>query len=221
MRCAMANKTNHKIRVLVVDDHPMVRRGIIQTLSETPDIKVVGEARTGKEVLKKIPDPNIDVVLLDISMPDINGLEILKAIRSQSSCPAVLILTIYKEEQYAMRFFKAGASGYLTKSGPADQIVKAIRKVSQGEQYITPVLAEQLASRLESGNEISPHDSLSAREYQVMCMIATGKTVSEISQELGLSVTTVSTYRSRILEKMKLKNNAQLICYVLKNDLVQ
>lgn len=217
----MANQEIKKIGVLIADDHPMVRRGIIQTLSETTDIEVIGEATTGEEVLKLLPDFNVDVILLDILMPDKNGLEILKMIKSQTACPPVLILTIYAEEQYAVRFLKAGASGYLTKSGPPEQMVTAIRKIAKGEKYITSTLAERLASYLEPGSEKPPHDSLSGREFQVMCLLGAGKTVSEISHDLNLSVTTVSTYRSRILDKMKMKNNAQLIHYALKKELIE
>jgi two-component system invasion response regulator UvrY len=208
------------IRILIADDHTIVREGLKQILAETPDMAVAGEACNGQEVLEKIWKNDYDVVLLDISMPGRSGLDILKEIKSERPKISVLILSMYSEEQYAIRALRAGASGYMTKEGAPDELIEAIRKVSQGRKYISPSLAEKLAFNLESGSEKAPHEDLSDREYQVMCMIASGKTIKEIADELSLSVKTISTYRSRILEKMGMKSNAALTHYAMQNRLV-
>jgi len=210
------------IRILIADDHTIVREGLKQILAETPDMVVVDEANNGQEVLEKVWKNDYDVVLLDISMPGRSGLDILKQLKSENAKLAVLILSMYSEEQYAMRALRAGASGYMTKESAPDELIEAIRKVSRGRKYISPSLAEKLAFSLETGDERkAPHENLSDREYQVMCMIASGKIIKEIAEELSLSVKTVSTYRSRILEKMGLKNNAALTHYAVQNRLVE
>jgi len=208
------------IKVLIADDHTIVREGLKQILSESSDIIASGEARNGKEVLNKIIEDDYDVVLLDISMPGRSGIDILKEIKSIKPKLSVLILSMYPEEQYAVRALKTGASGYLTKESATDELISAIRKVYLGGKYISSTLAEELAFYLENDTERKPHDKLSNREFHVMSMIASGKTVNKIAEELSLSPKTISTYRSRILEKMKMKTNAELIHYAIKNGLV-
>ena len=208
------------LKVLIADDHPVVREGLKQIVTETQDMVVAGEANNGQEVLNKIREGDYDVIVLDITMPGRNGMDVLKQLRSERPRLPVLILSIHSEEQYALRALRAGASGYLTKESAPDELVVAIRKVSWGGKYISSSLAEKLAFKLEVGREQAPHETLSDREYQVMCRIASGKTVMEIARELSLSEKTISTYRSRILEKMKMKNNAELTYYAIKNQLV-
>ena len=208
------------IKVLIVDDHQIVREGLKQILSETSDIKVLGEGEKGYDALKKLEEREYDGVILDISLPDENGLEILKKIKSQSAHTAVLILSIYSEDQYAIRALRAGAAGYLSKESASDELIEAIRKISRGRKYIPPRLAEKLAIELEFDSSQKPHEKLSDREFQVLCLLASGKTVTDISQELFLSDKTVSTYRTRILQKMNMKNNAQLIRYAIQHKLV-
>ena len=208
------------IKILIADDHPIVREGLKQILAETSNMVVTDEASNGQGLLNKVWKKDYDVVLLDISMPGRSGLDILKQLRIERPKLPVLILSIHPEEQYAVRALKAGASGYLTKKSAPDELITAIWKVSQGRKYVSSSLAEKLAFELEIDTEKPPHETLSDREYQVMCMIASGKTVKEIAEELLLSVKTVSTHRSRILEKMKLKSNAKLIHYAIKNRLV-
>jgi two-component system, NarL family, invasion response regulator UvrY len=208
------------IKILIADDHAIVREGLKQILSESPDLVVVAEASTGQEVLEKIAKNDLDLVVLDIAMPGRGGLDILKEIKSQRPRLSVLMLSMYPEEQYAVRVLKSGASGYLTKESAPAELVKAIRQISQGKKYISPSLAEKLAIDLEISPDRPPHETLSDREYQVMCMIASGKTLREIADGLSLSIKTISTYRSRILEKMNMKTNAELTHYAIKNRLV-
>jgi DNA-binding NarL/FixJ family response regulator len=208
------------IKILIADDHAIVREGLKQILSESPDLVVVAEASAGQEVLDKIMKNDLDLVILDIAMPGRGGLDILKEIKSQKPKLPVLILSMYPEEQYAVRVLKSGASGYLTKESAPDELVKAIRQISQGKKYISPSLAEKLAVDLEISPDRPSHETLSDREYQVMCMIASGKTLKEIADGLSLSIKTISTYRSRILEKMNMKTNAELTHYAIKNRLV-
>ncbi len=207
------------IRVLIADDHVIVREGLKQILAETSDILPIGEAADGHQVIEKIRDEPFDVVLLDISMPRATGLEVLKQIKREAPRLPVLILTIYPESQYAIRALKAGASGYLMKESSPEELVKAVRNVADGRKYISESLAEKLAFELEI-HDGPPHESLSDREYQVFCGIASGKSVSELADELALSVKTVSTYRSRVLDKMKLKNNVEITHYAIRNEIV-
>ena len=209
------------IRIMIADDHRIVREGLKQILAETPDMIVVDEASNGQEVLGKVWENDYDVVLLDISMPGRSGLDILKQLKNERPKLAVLVLSMYSEEQYAMRALRAGASGYMTKESAPDELIEAIRKVSTGRKYISPTVAEKLAVSLEAKDERPAHENLSDREYQVMCMIASGKTIKSIADELSLSVKTVSTYRTRILEKMRMKNNAELTHYSIQNRLVE
>ena len=208
------------IRLLVADDHAIVRSGIKHTVQMTSDIVVADEAQNGQEVLEKVRKSDFDVVLLDISMPGRDGLEILKELRTRKPAPAVLVLSIYPEELYAVRSIRSGASGYLTKDSAPDELVAAIRKVHEGGKYVTASLAEKLAASLGSPEAGQGHDLLSDREYQIMCMIASGKTPTEIAEELALSIKTISTYRTRILAKMRMKNNAEITRYAIENKLV-
>ncbi|HXX57767.1 MAG TPA: response regulator transcription factor [Thermodesulfovibrionales bacterium] len=207
-------------RVFIADDHAIVRKGLRQIIEETPDIVVAEEAGTSQEILTKVKKTDCDVLLLDIAMPGSNGLEILKQVKLERPDLAVMMLSMHPEEQYAVRSLKAGASGYLTKGSAPAELIDAIRKVSTGRKFISPSLAERLAFDLGGASEKPLHDTLSDREFQVMCMIASGKTVGEIAEELSLSVKTISTYRSRILEKMQMKNNAEITHYALQQRLV-
>jgi DNA-binding NarL/FixJ family response regulator len=212
--------TPKKIRILICDDHPIVRAGFKQVLSETPDMVVADEAGNGQELLTFIRKKEYDVVLLDISMPGRSGLEILKELKVDCPKLPVLILSIYPEEQYAIRALRAGASGYLTKASAPHELIAAIRKLSEGGRYISASLAEKLANYLDIDMSKPPHETLSDREYQVMMQIASGRTVSEIAEELNLSVKTISTYRAHILDKMKMKNNAEITLYAVQNKIL-
>lgn len=209
------------IKILIADDHAIVRRGLKQILTETADMVVAGEAHNGQELLEKMRSDQWDVVVLDISMPGRGGLDILKQLKCERPKLPVLMLTIHPEDQYAVRVLRAGASGYLTKESAPDHLVEAIRKVARGGKYISPHLAERLAFNLESISERPLHEALSDREFQVLRLIASGKTVKEIGEELSLSVKTISTYRTRILEKMKMKNNAEMTHYAIQQKLVE
>jgi DNA-binding NarL/FixJ family response regulator len=208
------------IKILIADDHTMFREGLKHILSEYPDVVVPDEASNGQEVLDKVWKNNYDMVLLDITMPGMTGLEVLKQLKNDKPKLPVLILSMHPEEQYAVRVLRAGASGYLTKESAPDELITAIRKISQGRKYITSSLAERLATEVEIDTEKPLHDILSDREYQVLRMIAEGKTVKDIAQELSLSIKTVSTYRSRIMEKMNMKTNAEVIHYAIKHRLL-
>jgi two-component system, NarL family, invasion response regulator UvrY len=208
------------LRLLIADDHPVFRRGLEQIIAGTSDMVVAGEAADGWEALEKATTGDYDIVLLDISMPRKNGLDVLSQIKAAKPALPVLMLSMHPEEQYAVRALKTGASGYLTKESAPEEMLSAIRKISGGGKYVSASLAENLASMLQEDADRLPHQALSNREYQVMCLIASGKTVSEISQELSLSVKTVSTYRARILQKLRLKNTAELMRYATKHELV-
>ena len=208
------------IRVIIADDHTIVREGLKQIMTDTGDMTVTAEASTGQEALDMLLREDCDVAVLDIAMPGKNGLEVLKEIRHQKPKLPVLILSMYPEDQYAVRVLKAGADGYLTKESASQDLISAVRRLYAGKKYISPMLAERLALTLESDSTRPPHELLSDREYQVLCRIASGKTVKEIADELALSVKTISTYRSRILEKMSMKNNAELTYYAIHNSLV-
>jgi two-component system invasion response regulator UvrY len=208
------------IRILVVDDHAIVREGLKQILGDVNDMAVRDEAGNGQDALAKIRGNEFDVVLLDISMPGRSGLEILKEIKAERPKLPVLILSMHAEEQYAVRALRAGASGYLTKASAPDELIGAIRKVSCGRKYVSSSLAEKLALELDIDTKRPPHETLSDREHQVMLMLASGRTVKEIACELCLSVKTISTYRSRVMEKMNMKKNAELTLYAIQNHLV-
>lgn len=208
-------------KILIADDHAILREGLKQIIEEAGELEVAAEAADGPQVLSILREEEVDMVLLDISLPGQNGLDVLKEIKAEHPQLPVLMLSMHPEEHYAVRAIRAGASGYLTKSGATDDLVDAIRLVARGRKYISPTLAEQLAEELDGGSAKPLHQKLSDREYQILCHIATGKTVTEIADELMLSVKTVSTYRSRILEKMHLKTNAELTYYAVKHQLVE
>jgi len=208
------------IKVVVVDDHAVVREGLKRIISENPGMAVTGEAGDGHEALKVIQSEPCDVVLLDITMPNRSGLDVLKQLHAESPRLPVLVLSMHSEDQYAVRVLRAGAAGYLTKESAPAKLVQAIRKVVRGGKYVSPSLAEKLVMDLETDAQRPPHELLSDREYQVLCMIASGKTVSEIGEDLHLSVKTISTYRVRILDKLLMKNNAELTRYAIKQGLV-
>jgi two-component system invasion response regulator UvrY len=208
------------IRVLVADDHPLIRSGLKQILSREPDVAILGEAEDSEQVLERIEEQAWDVVLLDITMPGRGGLDALREIRRRQPTLPVLVLSMHAEEQFAVRAIKAGASGYLSKTDPPAEIVQAIRKVASGKKYVSASLAQTLANALESASDRPPHEALSDREFQVMCKMASGKTVSQIAVEISLSVKTVSTYRARVLEKMNMRTNAELTRYAIQNGLV-
>lgn len=209
------------IKILIADDHAIVREGLKQIVAETSDMAVADEASTGHEVLDRVRDNDYDVVVLDISMPGGDGLNILKQIKRERPKLSVLILSMHPEKQYAVRVLKAGAAGYLTKESAPDELITAIKRVATGRKYVSSSLAEKLAFDLEHDTMQPLHEILSDREYQVMCMIAGGKRAKEIAEELCLSIKTISTYRSRILEKMDMKNNAELTHYAIKEGLVE
>jgi DNA-binding NarL/FixJ family response regulator len=208
------------IRVLIVDDHAIVRRGLRQIVAETKDIVVAAEAETGFQAIKVARQHPAEVMLLDISLPDRNGIEVLKQIKKEHQRLGVLMLTMHMESEFAVRCLRAGASGYLTKQSAPTQLITAIRHVAAGRKYVTPSLAEELANLLSAKDDQPPHASLSDREFQTMCLIASGKSLSEISAALHLSPKTISVYRARVLEKLNLKNNAEIARYAIRHGLV-
>jgi two-component system invasion response regulator UvrY len=208
------------IRVLIADDHAVVRKGVRHILSELTDKFVAREAADSAEVMKRVRKDDYDIVLLDIAMPGKDGLETLKEIKSEIPKLPVLILSMFPEEQFALRALKSGASGYLTKESIPEELIKAIQKIIKGGKYISESFSDELLASVDRDVEKMSHESLSDREYQVMLMIASGKTRKEIAEKLFLSVKTVSTYRTRILEKMELKTNADLTNYVNKHNLI-
>ncbi len=209
------------IRILIADDHAIVRHGLKQIIEEDGQMQVVAEAESGVEAMRKMREITCDAVLLDISLPDMSGVDVLKQIHAEKPQLPILILSAYPEDQYAMRLIKAGAAGYMTKESAPAEVVKALLRVAGGKKYINPAVAELLANELGAPEEKLPHQLLSDREYQIFLMLASAKTVSEIADSLALSVKTVSTYRSRVLEKMRLSNNAELMRYAIDNHLAQ
>ena len=206
-------------KILIADDHAIVRKGLVQILTADYDMVSIDEAGSGEEALVKVWDNDYDLVLLDISMPGRNGLEVLKELKSRSPGLPVLMLSMHPEEQYAVQALRSGASGYLSKGSAADELAAAVRKAMAGSTYVSSSLAEKLAFGLVSDGGRALHEKLSAREYQVMRMIAAGKPPREIAGELSLSVRTINVYRSRILHKMKMKSNADLTHYAIQNKL--
>ena len=208
------------LKVLVADDHTLIREGLKKILKTAEDISVVLEAQNAREVIEEIKKENLDVVILDISLPGKSGLELLKDLKKDHPKLPVLILSMHPEERFAIRALKAGASGYVTKESAVEELIKAVRKVVQGKKYVSAGLAEKLALDLGADTEKPPHENLSDREYQILCLIAAGKTIRHIAGELFLSKSTVTTYRMRILEKMNMKTDAELIRYALQNQLI-
>ena len=214
-------KRHRMINVLIADDHALIRKGLKQLLDDTDDMRVMGEAENGMQAIRMVEETAYDVVLLDISMPDKHGVEVLKQIKINRPQLPVLMLSMHPEEQYALRSMKAGAAGYLNKQSAPLQLVTAIRQVASGKKYISTELAEQLANGLSQGYQELLHQTLSNREYQTLCLMASGKKLSEMADIMSLSPKTVSVYRSRLLEKMKLKNNAEAIHYAISNHLIE
>ena len=208
------------IQVLLADDHAIVRAGLKEILADTGDIEVAAEANNGQEVMAQVRARDFDVAVLDMSMPGRSGIELIKQVKDEKPKLRILILTMHSEHQYAVRALKAGASGFLTKEAAADQLVAAIRKIASGGAYVSPETAERLVLDAAPRAEAAPHTLLSDREFQVLQMIAGGRTVGEIAKRLSLSVKTVSTHKTRILHKMGLANQAELIRYALEHKLL-
>lgn len=209
------------IRLLVADDHPVVREGLRRILDETPGMQVVGEARDGEEVLEQVGRQPADILLLDVSMPGPGFLGVLESVRAREPALRVLVLSVHPEDQYAVRALRAGAAGYLTKDHSPEALVEAIRKVALGGTYVSAGLAERLARGLRSDAGVPAHEALSDREYEVLCLLGSGRTVKDIAATLELSVKTVSTYRSRLLQKMGFESNADLVRYVATHGLLR
>ena len=206
-------------RILIVDDHEVVRDGVKRIFEEQPKTTAFGDASTPSEALQLISEHDWDIVVLDLSLGSRSGLDLLKQLKQARPRIPVLILSMHSEEQYARRAFRAGAAGYITKDSSRAELSKAIDKVIKGGRYVSPLVAEKLVAILEKGADAAPHDALSDREFQVMDLIASGKTVSEIAELLTLSGKTISTYRARLLEKMGMKTNAELTRYAIQNEL--
>ncbi len=209
------------IRVVIVDDHAILRRGLRQIIDECDALEVAGEAENSAQAMQLLRKTPCEVVLLDVTLPDRNGIETLKLIRKEFPKLKVLMLSMHPEDQYALRALKSGASGYLTKQSAPAQLVSAIDQVSRGRKYVTPAVAEALADSIADDSVESPHQKLSIREYQTLCLIASGKSLTEIGHQMAISVKTVSVYRSRILEKMHMKHNAELTHYAIKSGIVE
>jgi two-component system invasion response regulator UvrY len=207
------------IRVIIADDHPVVRKGLKQVLEESADMLVAAETGSGEELLHAVRERDFDVALLDITMPGIGGLETLKRLKALKPELPVLMLSVHSEDQFALRSMKAGAAGYLTKDSAPAELVQAVRRVVGGRRYVSQGLAEKLATEIRQGADRLAHERLSDRELQVLCMLAAGKTMTAIAGDLNLSVKTVSTYRTRLIEKMGLATNAELIAYAIRNNL--
>ncbi len=211
---------NAMIKVLIADDHAIVRQGLKQILADIPDMEVFGEAGSGDEALKFIRDEGWSIMLLDIAMPGKNVMELIKLAKQQSPHLPILILSMYPEEQYAIRMLRAGADGYLTKESAPEQLVAAIRRVAKGGKYISPTMTEKLIAELNSNQDIPLHTTLTDREFQVFSGICAGKSITDLSLQMALSVKTISTYRTRLMKKMNMSKNAEIIHYAFKNDLL-
>jgi len=209
------------ISVIIADDHPIVRKGLKTILKDVPDIKVEDEASDGLEVMEKIRKADFDVLVLDLSMPKLDGLETIRRIKSEKPDMAILVLSMNPEEVFGIRALNLGASGYLSKDIALEQLIQAIRRVASGKVYISQLLAESIAQNVSRGSPKLPHEHLSDREYQIMLMIAQGKSLKAIGVELSVSVKTVSTHRTHILQKMGMENNAQIVTYALQNSLLK
>lgn len=210
------------VKTIVVDDHAIVRRGIVQILSEHPDLSVVAEAGDYGELrLRLKAHPDTELLVMDVGLPGKNGIDILKAMRDEHPKLRVLIVSMYPEDQYAVRAFRAGAAGYLNKASAPEKLIEAVNQVIGGRKYVTPEIAQALIENLNAPEEVAPHAKLSDREFQTLRLIASGKRLSDIAEELALSPKTVSVYRARILEKMSMSNNAELTHYAIKHGLVE
>jgi len=209
------------IRIIIADDHAAIRRGVKDILADEADMEIGAEAATAQELLELVRKQAWDAVVLDISLPGRSGLEVLSELKQERPSLPILVHTMHAEDQFAVRALRAGAAGYLTKDSPPAELVKALRKIVAGGKYVGQTLAEKLAVNVDANIDRAPHEALSDREFQILRLLATGKTVSAIADELSLSVKTISTYRSRILGKMKMKNNAELMRYALHHRVVE
>lgn len=208
------------INILVVDDHALIRKGLKMLLEESPDFEVKGEAETGTQAIKMVREQHFDLVLLDISLPDKHGMDVLKQLKLEQPGIKVIVLSMYPEDQYGVRALKAGAVGYINKQSAPEKLVGAVQQVISGKKYISETLAEQLLSNLIGESQDLLHQSLSNREYQTLCLMSSGNSLTEISEIMMLSPKTVSVYRARMLEKMNFKNNAEAVHYAIANHLV-
>jgi DNA-binding NarL/FixJ family response regulator len=208
------------IRIFITDDHSLIREGLKKIINDEKDISIIGEAGNAKDTMSFVLSKNIDILILDLNLPDKNGLDLLKELKSLKPELKILILSMHPEDRFAMRVLRAGASGYITKESVGEELVRAIRKVYNGGKYVSESLAEMLAFEIQGGGDKPIHEILSDREFQVLQMIASGKTLAEISEALSLAVTTISTYRARVLEKLNLHSNAELIHYAITNKLL-
>jgi two-component system, NarL family, invasion response regulator UvrY len=209
------------LRVALCDDHPIFREGLKRILLQQSDIRVEAEVGSGAALLEAMQGRHFDVVILDIALPDMSGLDVLKSLQASGRRAGVLVLSMHPEEHYARRVLKAGAAGYLQKESPPEELLGAIRRIANGGKYVTPSLAERLAVELEGNRDKAPHELLSDREYQVLCLLAAGKGVKEIAQSLSVSAPTVSTYRARVLEKLGLTSTVELVRYALERGLIE
>jgi two-component system invasion response regulator UvrY len=209
------------INILVVDDHALIRKGLKQLLEDSPDLKVTGEADSGVQATNMLRAQHFDLMLLDINLPDKHGIEVLKQFKSEQPDLKIIVLSMYPEEQYGVRALKAGAMGYINKQSASDVLIRAIRQVISGKKYIGETLAEQLLNNLVGESQALMHQNLSNREYQTLCLMASGKSLSDISQIMALSPKTVSVYRSRMLEKMGFTNNAEAMHYAISHHLIE
>lgn len=208
------------MKILIIDDHTLFRKGLKEILLDSSIVKECKEAKTGFEALEILANEKFDIVFLDIAMPGMNGMETLKKIKREYPDTKVLMLSMYPEQQYAIQSLKHGASGYITKAADPEELLKAVEKISKGGRYIPDAFSETIIHYIDKPRAISPHEKLSEREFQVFLMIAKGKSLVEISRELSISIKTVSTYRARILEKLELQNNAEIINYAIKHGLI-
>ena len=208
------------INILIADDHPIVRSGLKQIITDEEDMVVSGEAKNGIQVLELLKEDKYDILILDINLPDITGMEVLNRIKQSKINIPVLILSVLPEEQYAVRMIESGASGYINKMAASDQLIIAIRKIIAGGFYINPALSENHASVISKNKKQTPHQNLSAREFEIMCLIASGKCVKEIAEKLTLGVPTIYSFRTKILQKLNLKNDSELIQYCIKEGLI-
>ena len=209
------------LRVLIADDHAVVRRGLAEIVNEALDLKVTGQAAAGEELVGLLRGGQGDLVVMDLKMPGLDGLDLVKQLRHEFPAMPILVMSMHPEDQFAVRVLRAGATGYLTKNSAPPDLVRAVRKVAEGRRYVSPQMAETLLDAMDSDPEEAPHEALSDREYQVLRLLASGKLINEISEELALSPKTVSTYRLRLLQKMNMKSNAEITRYALENDLIQ
>ncbi len=217
----MNQSCKNPIKVFIADDHAVVRQGLKHIITQDPNMQVVGEAENGVEVLEKVPQVDVDVLLMDIEMPEKTGLEALIQLKLQDPDLPVIILSIFQEEQYGLRLINSGAAGYLSKTSPPEQLLEAIKKVAKGEKYITQKLTETLVMNLGRDTEKPLHELLSNREYQIFFMIASGKKIKDIASELSISINTANAHRTNILKKMDLQGNASIVRYAMQNNLVK